>query len=174
LYKTKKQKSDLKQTNNKMNTLRKLISAIALIICTSNIFAQNVEPVDKNKLANGGYDFVAYFTKKAAVKGSSEFVHQINGVNYQFASAEHKNLFKNNPEKYLPVCEGFCAWGVAEKGIKVPVNPTTFKIIDDRLYLFFNGKLNGSPLNTLPEWNKDEAKLLSQLPEKWSTLNKSN
>jgi hypothetical protein len=60
--------------------------------------------------------------------------------------------------------------GVAEKGIKVPVNPETFKVIDNKLYLFFNGNLNGSPLNTLPEWNKDESNLLSQLPVKWADI----
>ncbi len=154
-----------------MKNLKELFLAISLLV-SSIAFSQNVDPVDKNKIANGGYDFVAYFTDNAAVKGSKEFTHEINGVKYQFASAQHKDLFKSSPEKYLPVCDGYCAWGVAEKGIKVPVNPQTFKVIDDQLYLFFNGSLNGSPLNTLPEWNKDESNLLSQLPVKWADLNK--
>ncbi len=153
-----------------MKRLVKILFTIALFVSNNLLFAQNVDPVDKNGIANGGYDFVAYFTDKFAVKGSKEFTHEIRGVKYQFASAQHRDLFKSNPEKFLPVCDGYCAWGVAEKGIKVPVNPETFKIIDSRLYLFFNGTLNGSPLNTLPEWNKDEPNLLSQLPVKWSKL----
>jgi YHS domain-containing protein len=153
-----------------MKILKRIFLAISFFVSSTYVFAQNVDPVDKNKIANGGYDFVAYFTEHAATKGSKEFTHEINGVKYQFASAQHKDLFKSNPEKYLPVCDGYCAWGVAEKGIKVPVNPETFKVIDNRLYLFFNGKLNGSPLNTLPEWNKDESNLLSQLPVKWAKL----
>jgi YHS domain-containing protein len=153
-----------------MKKLKNLFSVIILIALSLPVFAQNVEPIDKNKVANGGYDFVAYFTDHAPVKGSKEFVHEINGVKYHFASAQHKELFKSNPEKYLPVCDGYCAWGVAEKGIKVPVNPLTYKIINDKLYLFFNGMLNGKPLNTLPEWNKNESTLLSQLPTKWSSL----
>ena len=153
-----------------MKHLVKIVFTIALFLSNNLLSAQNVDPVDKNGIANGGYDFVSYFTDNAAVKGSKEFTHEINGVKYQFASAQHKALFKNNPEKYLPVCDGYCAWGVAEKGIKVPVNPETFKVIDNKLYLFFNGTLNGSPLNTLPEWNKDEPKLLSQLPVNWSKL----
>jgi YHS domain-containing protein len=152
-----------------MKNLKELFLAISLF-ASSISFAQNVDPVDKNKIANGGYDFVAYFTSNAAVMGSKEFTYEINGVKYQFASAQHKDLFKSNPDRYLPVCDGYCAWGVAEKGIKVPVNPETFKIIDNKLYLFFNGRLNGSPLNTLPEWNKDEANLLSQLPVKWADI----
>lgn len=153
-----------------MNIILNTLFLFAFFVSNNPIFAQNVDPVDKNKIANGGYDLVAYFTDNAPVKGSKEFTHEIKGVKYQFASAEHKNIFKSNPEKYLPVCDGYCAWGVAEKGIKVPVNPKTFKVINDKLYLFFNGELNGSPLNTLPEWNKNESNLLTQLPVKWLKL----
>src|SRR5207245_2342362 len=101
-------------TLKNMNTLRKSLFAIALFISAVSAYSQVVEPVDKNKLANGGYDLVAYFTDHAAVKGNNEFTHEINGVKYQFASAEHKTMFESNPEKYLPVCDGYCAWGVAE------------------------------------------------------------
>jgi YHS domain-containing protein len=155
-----------------MNAIRKSLYTIALFIYGTISYAQVVEPVDKNNVANGGYDLVSYFTDNAAVKGSKEFTHEIDGVKYQFASVAHKNLFQSNPEKYLPVCNGYCAWGVAEKGKKVPVNPETFKIIDGKLYLFFNGKFNGGPFNTLPEWNKNEQTLLTQLPVKWATLKK--
>jgi YHS domain-containing protein len=155
-----------------MKTITKSLFAIAFFINGAITYAQVVEPVDRNKVANGGYDLVAYFTDNAAVKGNKKFTHDINGVKYQFASVEHKNLFRNNPEKYLPVCDGYCAWGVAEKGKKVPVNPETFKVIDNKLYLFFNGNFNGSPFNTLPEWNKNEQNLLTQLPVKWAALKK--
>jgi YHS domain-containing protein len=155
-----------------MKTITILFFAIALFVSSVTLFAQNVEPVGSDKIANGGYDFVSYFSDNTATKGKKEFTHEIKGVKYQFASAEHKNLFKSNPEKYLPVCDGYCAWGVAEKGIKVPVNPETFKVIDNKLYLFFNGDFKGSLLNTLPEWNKNEAGLLAQLPTNWAKLKK--
>lgn len=154
-----------------MKTIKQVLFALVLL-ASSTIFAQNVDPVGKDKVANGGYDLVAYFTDSKAVKGNKEFTHEVNSVKYQFASAEHKNLFKGNPEKYLPVCDGYCAWGVAEKGIKVPVNPETFKVIDNKLYLFFNGDFKGGLLNTLPEWNKNESTMLSQLPTNWAKLKK--
>jgi len=144
--------------------------ALALVISRVVGHAQNVEPVDKNKIANGGYDMVAYFTDNAAEKGTKDFTYEISGVKYLFSSVEHKNIFKKNPEKYLPVCDGYCAWGVAEKGKKVPVNPQTFKVIDGKLHLFFNGDFNGSPFNTLPEWNKNEKNLLTQLPVNWAKI----
>jgi YHS domain-containing protein len=155
--------------------MKKIINAfltIAILSTFTTVKAQVVDPVNKNKIANGGYDVVSYFTDNAAQKGDLEYTVQLKGVKYQFATEEHQKLFKNNPEKYLPVCNGYCAWGVAEKGKKVPVNPETFKIINGKLYLFFNGDFNGSPFNTLPEWNKNEDSLLKQLPVKWAKLNK--
>lgn len=152
--------------------MKNSLIVIVLLISSTTVFAQNVKPVGKNKVANGGYDLVAYFTDGKAIKGSKEFTCKFNEVKYQFTSAKHKELFKSSPEKYLPVCDGFCAWGVAEKGIKVPVNPETFKVIDNNLYLFFNDDFNGCPLNTLPEWNKNENVLLAQLPVNWSKLKK--
>ena len=41
------------------------------------------------------------------------------------------------------------------KGAKVSVDPETFKIIDGKLYLFYNSFFN----NTLKDWNKDEANM---------------
>ena len=146
-----------------------LALAIALMSYESTV-AQVVDPVDKNKIANGGYDMVAYFTDNAAVKGNTLYTADYKGVKYLFASEVHLTAFKSDPEKYLPVCEGYCAWGVAEKGRKVPVNPQTYKIIGGKLYLFFNGDFNGSPFNTLLEWNKKEKELLSELPGKWEKL----
>lgn len=161
----------LTHKKKKMKTRINILIIVLLAAINSSTFAQ-VEPVDKNKIANGGYDVVAYFTDNAAAKGKAEYTQEYKGVKYQFATAEHKNLFAKNPEKYLPVCDGYCAWAVAEKGAKVPVDPNTFKVIDGKLYLFFNGDFNGSPFNTLPEWNKNEKNLLAQLPANWEKLKK--
>jgi len=40
----------------------------------------------------------------------------------------------------------------APKAEKVEVDPGTFKIVDGKLYLFYNKFFN----NTLKSWNKDE------------------
>jgi YHS domain-containing protein len=147
--------------------IRLFTLAVTLFALTAHA---QLAPVDENRLANGGYDLVAYFTDHIATKGKKEFTAEFKGVKYQFASQEHQQLFQQKPEAYLPQCDGYCAYGVAEKGRKVPVNPETFKVIDGKLYLFFNGDFNGKPFNTLPEWNKNEAKLLTQLPLNWAKL----
>ncbi|MDG1871761.1 MAG: YHS domain protein, partial [Flavobacterium sp.] len=63
-----------------------------------------------------------------------------------------------------------CAWGVAEKDSKFSINPETFKVVDNKLYLFFNGDLNGTTVNTLDIWNKDESKYLSKIDSKWAAI----
>lgn len=157
-----------------MKTMKSLFYALAftLFCFSSRPAAAQVEPVDKNHVAIGGYDVVAYLTDGVAAKGQAEITEEFKGVKYQFTSTVHRALFKKNPEKYLPVCDGYCAWGVAQEGVKFPVNPETFKVIDGKLYLFFNGDYNGAPFNTLTAWNKDEKNLMNQIQPNWKKLNK--
>ncbi len=148
----------------------KLIIGIALLTLSINYVSAQTEPIDKNGLANGGYDLVSYFTDSKATKGNDKFSVEIKGVKYLFASEAHQKAFKANPKSYLPQVDGYCAWAIAEKSAKVSVNPETFKVVNGKLYLFFNGDFNGSPFNTLPEWNKDEKNLLAKLPENWAAI----
>ena len=155
-----------------MKNLKKLLT-VAMIAFFSNVILAQTQPVDQNKLANGGYDVVSYFTANKAIKGAKQYTASVNGANYYFATEKNKKTFEVNPTKYLPQCDGYCAWGVAEKNVKFPVNPETFKIVDGKLYLFFNGDFEGKPFNTLTEWNKDEPNLLHHIDDAWSTLKKS-
>lgn len=150
----------------------KSIVVIAILTLFSNFTSAQIDPVDKSGLAIGGYDVVAYFTANKATKGSSKFTATNNGATYNFASAKNQKAFKANPKKYLPQCDGYCAWGVSEKNTKFPINPETFKVVNGKLYLFFNSDYNGSPFNTLAEWEKDEKKNLSTIDANWSALKK--
>jgi YHS domain-containing protein len=147
--------------------------AVAIIALLSNAVFAQTQPMDMNNLAIGGYDVVSYFTANKAMKGTKSFSATNNGVTYYFASAKNQKAFKANPAKYLPQCDGYCAWGVAEKGVKFPVNPETFKIVNGKLYLFFNGDFEGKPFNTLTEWNKNEAKLIKNVDKAWKSINMS-
>jgi YHS domain-containing protein len=133
-------------------------------------YSQVVEPIDKNKVANGGYDLVSYFVDNKAVKGSAAYTYVLNGTKYYFASANHLQLFKSDSQKYLPVCDGYCSWAVAEKSKKVPVNPLTFKIIKGKLHLFFNGDTGFGEFNALEDWNKNEEQLYKILPQNWAKI----
>jgi YHS domain-containing protein len=135
-----------------------------------NVYAQ-VAPVDDNGIAIGGYDVVAYFSNKA-LKGSASLKATHEKVTYLFSSQANKEAFVKNPAKYLPEYDGYCAWGVGAKATKFPINPETFKIVNGKLYLFFNGPFNGSNFNTLDAWNTDEPNLLKAAEKNWPQVKK--
>lgn len=119
-------------------------------------------------LAIAGYDAVAYFTQQKAVKGKKEYSYNYDGVTYHFASAANKDAFVKNPSSYEPQYGGWCAYAMGATGEKVEVDPETFKVVDNKLYLFYNSFFN----NTLPKWNKEEKDLKQKADKNWKTINK--
>lgn len=118
--------------------------------------------IDKKGLAIQGYDPVAYFMDGATI-GSEQIQFTVFGSTYYFSSLENKNLFQKNPEKYIPQYGGWCAYALGLGPDKVKINPETFKIIDDKLYLFYDFK----GTNTLTLWNEDEEALYIKAEENW-------
>lgn len=119
-----------------------------------------------NGLAIDGYDPVAYFTTGKSVKGNKSFVVFHQGVTYRFASEANKELFKANPSQYEPQYGGWCAYAMGADGSKVSVDPETFKIVNGKLYLFYNSYFN----NTLKKWNKDEQGLKKNADLNWNKI----
>lgn len=134
-------------------------------------FAQNAELRKKQyNLDKGvgisGYDPVAYFKQNKAVKGKKDFSVVADGITYYFSSAENKEEFKKNYTKYEPQYGGWCAYAMGNDGTKVEVDPETFKLIDGKLYLFYNKFFN----NTLKSWNKNETTLKTKADANWQKI----
>jgi YHS domain-containing protein len=123
----------------------------------------------QEKLALQGYDPVAYFQGKAK-KGKESLAVTYMGVTYYFASSANKDTFSQNSTAYEPQYGGWCAYAMGAKGEKVAVDPETFKILNGKLYLFYNAYFN----NTLKSWNKDEAVLKQAADRNWNKILKSN
>jgi YHS domain-containing protein len=119
-----------------------------------------------NGVAISGYDPVSYFTQAKAVKGNKDLAVVDNGVTYYFSSASDKEEFKKNPSKYEPQYGGWCAYAMGKDGSKVEIDPETFKIINGKLYVFYNKFFN----NTMKSWNKDETKLHQQADANWQKI----
>jgi YHS domain-containing protein len=117
-------------------------------------------------IAIKGYDPVAYFNLNKAVKGRKEFSVTYLGINYHFASASDRDVFLSDPAKYEPQYGGWCAYAMGKEGSKVEVDPATFKIINGKLFLFYNRYFN----NTLKSWNLDESNLHTQADANWQKL----
>jgi YHS domain-containing protein len=121
--------------------------------------------LEKN-LAIGGYDPVAYFTQNKALEGKKVNTYTYQNVTYYFASTANLEAFKKEPARYEPQYGGWCAYAMGETGEKVSIDPETFKVLDGKLYLFYNKLFT----NTLPKWNKDEVNLMKKANNSWAKL----
>ena len=136
--------------NTKLRTIP-LVVAIALF-CSMAVpsLAEAKSEIYKNwrGLAIKGYDPVAYHTGGQPVKGSNKFELKWKDAKWRFASAEHRDLFEADPEKYAPRYGGYCAWAVSE-GYTASVDPkNAWNIVDGRLYLNYN-------VDIKQKWEKD-------------------
>lgn len=140
-----------------------------VLIFSLNTFGQQPSASDlnvQNKTALQGYDAVSYFKQNKAIKGKKEISVLFEGAVYCFANASNKELFLKTPSQYVPQYGGWCAYAMGANGEKVNIDPETFKIIDNKLYLFYNAFFN----NTLKLWNKDEKNLKSKADSNWKKL----
>lgn len=130
------------------------------------MFAQTMDYNLKKGYVANGYDVVAYLNNEA-IEGKKVFVSFYDGVKYKFSSEKNLELFNKNPEKYIPQYGGYCAYALALKGTKVSINPKTFKIIDGKLYLFYNAW----GTNTLELWEKENPEILKEKADKnWEQI----
>ncbi len=142
-----------------------LAAAIAVAaIATGSGKAQAVEPIYSSFLggAINGYDPVAYFTEGKPVKGKREFQFKWMGATWSFASAENRDRFQKDPEKYAPQYGGYCAWAVSH-GYTASINPDVWKIVDGRLYLNYNRSVQR-------KWERDIPGHIAKGNQNWPNI----
>lgn len=143
---------------------------IAVLVAGSQVVLAQDNFVNKDNIANNGYDVVSYFVTNAAQRGSKEYSSVHSGVTYYFVSTENLNAFNESPSSYLPQFGGFCAFGMGKMNQKVPVDPLTFRIDDGKLYLFYNDFWEGKPFNTIIPWLANEEELEKSARLNWEAL----
>jgi hypothetical protein len=148
-----------------MKTYRYVIVVLLTAVSVGELQAQSHFNIE-NRLAIEGYDPVAYFISGKAIEGKKEISAQVAEVNYRFDNTSNKKLFQQDPQKYQPQYGGWCAYAMGANGEKVEVDPGTFKVVDNKLYLFYNAYFN----NTLKKWNGDEANLKRMADANWNKI----
>lgn len=68
---------------------------------------------------------------------------------WYFASAEHRDRFAADPEKYAPQDGGYCAWAVSQ-GHTAKIDPQAWAIVDDKLYLNYSKSVQSQPKQDVP------------------------
>jgi peroxiredoxin/YHS domain-containing protein len=124
--------------------------------------------VGKSRLAAGGYDVVGYFPEGGGIaqRGEAKFEHVDRGITYRFTSQKHLELFRANPDAYIPAHGGWCSWAMAEDGSKVEVDPKSFLVMDGRLFLFYKGLLN----DTRAKFVKDAGGYATSADANWQRV----
>ncbi|WP_298940731.1 YHS domain-containing (seleno)protein [uncultured Psychromonas sp.] len=147
----------------KLSSLIKSTLVSTALLASSFAFAANIEVnANDNDLAIKGYDTVSYFTEGTPTKGSDKYTAAYNGAIYHFASADNRDLFKEDPTKYAPQYGGFCAFGVALNQ-KFDTDPTAWHIKGDKLYLNLNKDVQ-------KKWLTDVPGYLAQSQGNWTTI----
>lgn len=153
--------------------MKKFLYVFVLLVVHISLYSQNQsERIKHFNLENGiaikGYDPVSYFLNDVKM-GDKKILVKHQGVTYYFSSQKNKELFLKSPSKYEPQYGGWCSFAMGDYGEKVEIDPKTFKILDGKLYLFYNAYFN----NTLKSWNKNEKNLKSKADLNWAeTLKK--
>ena len=112
-----------------------LIAGIFAVILPS---AATEPPIyAKRGIAIKGAAPVAYFTEGKPVSGSKKFETEWMGAKWRFASAQNRDMFQSNPEKYAPQYGGYCSYAVSQ-GYTAKIDIDAWAIVDGKLYLNYS------------------------------------
>jgi YHS domain-containing protein len=148
-----------------MKLFIRLAAVLLAVFSTTALRAEKPVNTTFTGVAIKGYDPVAYFTDGKPVKGDSDFSYEWNGAEWRFASAAHRDLFKADPVKYAPQFGGYCAWAVS-RGYTAGIDPDAWKIVNNRLYLNYNAKVQS-------QWAENIPDNISKAEENWPKILKN-
>lgn len=120
-----------------------------------------------------GHDPVSYFSGAAPVPGKAELYVRHRHGTYRFATAENRDRFLADPDRFAPRYGAFCAKGVSY-AVRVGGDPLVYEIRSDRLFIFVNDYARDywrtDPRDFIDKadfyWNSE----LAEAPVKWTNL----
>lgn len=135
----------------------KKLSLVAFMLLTFSSFSFAADPVRTTifgGLAADGYDTVAYWTENKAVEGKKKFTYEYKDADWRFASQANMDLFKADPQKYMPEYGAYCAWALSGDDL-AGVDGEAWTIYEGKLYLNYN-------MNVMQDWRKQKALFVEQ------------
>lgn len=119
----------------------------------------NLQIAGRQRVALKGYDPVAYFPEGGgkAERGLQNLNVNYRGLTYYFTTIENRDRFAKNPNRYEPAYGGWCAWAMS-KGDKTNIDPKSFIVRGDRLFVFYKGLFG----DTRKDWLRGNHENLSR------------
>ena len=112
----------------------------------------------RNSIAIGGYDTVSYFSGKP-MKGNKLFTTTYKNAQWRFSTRANLDLFRANPEAFVPQYGGYCAWALAHNKL-AKGSPKQWHVQDGKLYLNFNGRIQ-------KQWLADKDEFIVEGDKYW-------
>ncbi len=111
---------------------RRVFALMALAVYVTSARAEQIaEP------ALNGYCPASFLLAGKAVKGDPAMRSEYQGNVYYLADAAAKKQFDADPEKFLPQFGGLCTVALGGSyGNRLPSDPTVFRVVEGKLYLF--------------------------------------
>ncbi len=109
-----------------------------------------------------GYDVMAYWNQEKAVQGNPDISFEYKDATWHFVSAENRDKFAADPEKYAPQYGGYCAYAAA-KGSVVGIDVNAWSIHNDKLYLNYNKAVRAI-------WSLDEDGYIAKGDANWPKI----
>jgi hypothetical protein len=72
---------------------------------------------------------------------------------------ENMELFKENPERYAPRYNGYCAFGLSRNDF-VDADPEAWAIVNKKLYLTYNHEIRNA-------WLQDKRNYIAKADKNW-------
>lgn len=142
---------------------------LILKVLLASVLLQTNHPNKSYLLTNGfvasGYDVVSYFENKP-MPGKDAYIVEYEQVKFKFTSEENLKTFKANPKKYVPKYGGWCAYAIGLNGKKVTVDPKSYRIYKNQLFLFYKTAKN----DTLRDWLAAEEEFFRNAELNWSKI----
>jgi len=88
------------------------------------------------ELAIAGRDVVSLYGDKPK-DGKKKYVVEYDDTTWRFSSKKNRDLFKQDPAKYVPEFGGFCPVALSENHGKIGKS-THYTVVDDKLYFNYN------------------------------------
>jgi len=145
--------------------MKAVLIALALSLCsvsaTPAFAADPIYTSWQNSLAVGGYDTVSFFSGKPQV-GKKTLSLDYAGAEWRFSTAGNLDLFKTNPEAFMPQYGGYCAWAVAQNKL-AKGTPDYWHVEDGKLYLNFNARIKR-------RWDKNVRGFVRKADANWPQI----
>lgn len=136
------------------------LALVFLVLCGAAFAGEQY--VGRDGHAVDGYDVVSYHTQAEPLPGDPGIAAEYNGVTWLFASEANRNLFLDDPQRYVPAYDGHCAWAAA-RGYKARTDPLAYRLVDGVLYMNYSPRIQR-------RWERDIPGFIERSEANWPEI----